>query len=246
MQLHAIILVGGKGKRMGSKTLPKVMLSLAGKPVIAHLTDLLTAEKINDIVVVIGFKGQKIIDYLGKKYKYAWQKKRLGTAHAALAARPFLIGKSGYTYIFYGDNPILRRDTLHRVAREMDKTNASVALTVAKASNKLSLGIAVIENGNLQKIVEQKVAPPGLAKKYKWRNTGSWLIENKFLWQALPKIKKNPDSGEYYLTDIVELANLAGKKVIAVPVTELAEAIGINTPEHLKQAEKWLLTKPKA
>ncbi|MBI3495647.1 hypothetical protein HY065_03420, partial [Candidatus Berkelbacteria bacterium] len=91
--------------------------------------------------------------------------------------------------------------------------------------------------GHVVKIVEEKNATALQKKQFKWKNAGPWLVKNKFLWQALPRIKKNKRSGEYYLTDLLELAVQAGHRAIAVPVAHVSEATGVNTIEHLKDAQ---------
>lgn len=246
MQLHGIILAAGKGKRMRSKNLPKVLYQLAGKPLIGYVVESLEQLGVDNPVIVVGFQGQKVIETLGSIYRYAWQKKRLGTAHAALQARPFLQGSTGYTFILYGDNPLLSAATLRRIVQDVEKKRATVAVAAAKAPEELGLGhIVTNKAGIVVDIVEKKVATEEIKKEYPWQNAGGWLVENQFLWQALPKIKKHPISGESYLTDLVGLAVEAGKKVIAVPVADPAEAIGVNTAQHLQQAQQWLRTKQK-
>lgn len=245
MQLHAIILAAGKGKRIGSKTLPKVMLQLAGKPVLSYVLETIRELGIRDPIIVVGFRGKKIIDAF-PNYRYVWQKKRLGTAHAALQVRSFLERLPGYTFILYGDNPLLSVDTLKRIIQEVENKKAIVGLSVAQAPDELELGIVVTDpKMHIKEIVEQKVATAELGKTHRWRNTGSWLVDNQWLWQALPKIRKHPKSGEYYLTDLAYLAKKLGHTAVAVPVADPAEAVGINTSEHLKEAEKWLRIKPK-
>lgn len=245
MQLHAIILAAGLGKRIRSTETPKVMLELNGKPILSYILETLREVGISDPVIVVGFQGQKVINVF-PNYRYVWQKSQEGTAHAALQAKDLFKNKDGYTFILYGDNPLLSADTLKRIVKEVQTKNAMLGLSVAQAPTELELGVVAIDDDmRIKEITEQKVATPELNKNYPWRNTGSWLVENKWLWEALPKIKKHPVSDEYYLTDLASLANKLGHTAIAVPVTDPHEAIGINTQEHLKQAEKWLRTRVK-
>lgn len=243
MQLNAIILAAGKGKRMRSKDLPKVLHQLNGKPVLEYVLGTIREVGIRAPIIVVGFQGQKIIDKF-PNYRFVWQKSQEGTAHAALQTRDLLKDKDGYTFILYGDNPLLSADTLKRITDEVKNQKATVAIASAKASEELELGhIVTDEQGDVTGIVEKKVADEETKRRYPWQNAGGWFVENKWLWEALPKINKNPVSGESYLTDLVELAVKDDKKVIAVPVADPAEAIGINTKEHLKQAEIWLHTR---
>lgn len=250
MQLNAIILAAGKGKRMRrpegsarrmkSQDLPKVLHKLNGKPILSYVLETIREAGISDPVIVIGFHGQKIIDAF-PNYRYVWQNEQLGTANAALQAKDLLNNEPGYTFILYGDSPLLSVETLKKIVQEVESQQATIGLSVAQAPDDLGLGVVVTDNNMaIKSITEQKVATADLIRNNLWRNAGSWLVKNDFLWPALTKIKKHPVSGEYYVTDLAHLADLASKLAIAVPVADPAEAIGINTPEHLKQAQTWL------
>lgn len=243
MQLNAIILAAGKGKRMGSKTLPKVLYELDGKPILSYVIKNIRSVGVPDPVIVVGFQGQKIIDRFSN-CRYVWQKKRLGTAHAALQAKPLLKGNPGYTFVLYGDNPLLSADTLKRIVTAVQKQKATVGVAAAKAPEELGLGhIVTDKNGHVIDLIEQKVATKEIKHNFPWQNAGGWLVENRFLWPALRRARKNPITKEYFINDLVGLAVKSNKKVIMVPVKDPHEAIGINTLEHLKQAQRWLRTK---
>lgn len=247
MPLNAIILAGGKGKRMNSRALPKVLHRLNGKPILSYTIDILDQIGIKKPIIIVGFQGQKIIASFGPNYTYIWQKKRLGTAHATAQAKSILKDKPGYTFVLYGDNPLILPQTLRRIIKAVEKTGAVAAISVAKAPDDLDLGVAVVDKKMFVKqIIERKVVSQSQLNQNPWRNSGAWLFDNRWLWQNIGKIKKNAAAREYYLTDIVDIALNQGKKVAAVPVADIIEAVGINTFEHLRQAHQWLLTKPKA
>lgn len=237
--LYAIVLAAGKGKRLNAELLPKVLYKLGGRPMILDVLESLKHIGIPKPIIVVGFQGEKVIELLGKQYNYAWQKQQLGTAHAALQAAPSLKKKSGHTFILNGDNPMVGPKTLKRMIARVGATKATLAIASAKAPDYLGLGRLITDkSGHVTKIVEEKNATAAQRKNFKWKNAGPWLVENTFLWHNLPKIAKNSISKEYYLTDLLELAVEQGKRAIAVPVTDVTEAIGINTLKHLELAQK--------
>ncbi|MBI3260917.1 NTP transferase domain-containing protein [Candidatus Berkelbacteria bacterium] len=237
--LHAIVLAAGKGKRLNAELLPKVLYELGGHPMILYVLESLKGIGIPKPIIVVGFQGEKIIELLGKQYDYVWQSRQLGTAHAALQAAPYLKNKSGHTFILNGDNPMVQPKTLKRMIARVGATKATLAIASAKVPDTLELGHLITDkNGHVTKIVEEKNATTAEKSRFKWKNAGPWLVENKFLWHNLPKIAKNPISKEYYLTDLLELAVGQGKRAIAVTVTDISEAIGINTLKHLELAQK--------
>ncbi|MFY9484201.1 MAG: NTP transferase domain-containing protein [Patescibacteria group bacterium] len=237
--LYAIVLAAGKGTRINSNDRPKVLYQLSGRPMIRRTVEALKDLAISRPIIVVGFHGDKVMKELGRNYQYVWQKPQLGTAHAAQQARKFLANKSGHTFIVNGDNPLVSVVTLRRMIERVKKTGATLAIASAKAPNYLGLGLLITDkSGHVTKIVEEKNTTAAQRKNFNWKNAGPWLVENKFLWQNLPKIAKNPISKEYYLTDLLELAVEQGKRAIAVPVTDISEAIGINTLKHLELAQK--------
>lgn len=236
--LHAIVLAAGKGKRLNAELLPKVLYQLGGRPMILYVLELLAQVGITKPIVVVGFQGKGVIEALSGHH-YVWQRRQLGTGHAVSQVRRYLVEKPGHTFIINGDNPLIQPTTLRRMVKRVEATGAAVAIASAKAPDDLGLGRLITDAyGHVVKIVEHKNATLEQRRKFRWKNAGPWLVENSFLWQALPKIKKNPVSKEYYLTDLLELAVEQGKRAIAVPVTNLTEAIGVNTLQHLKEAEK--------
>jgi len=237
--LNAIVLAAGKGKRVNARGLPKVLYQLDGKPMILFVLELLRAIAISKPIIVVGWHGAKVVKAAGKKYRYVWQRRQLGTAHAAWQAHSLLQGKSGYTFVVNGDNPMFKPATLKRMIARVKATGATLAIASAKAEDQLGLGRLITDqSGHVIKIVEEKNATTDERRRFKWKNAGPWLVENKFLWQTLPKIAKNPISVEYYLTDLLELAVAEERRAIAVPVSDVSEAIGVNTLEHLELAEK--------
>lgn len=238
--VHAIVLAAGKGTRMQSKTLPKVLFSIAGKPMLAYVLEGLKAVGIDNPVVVVGFLANKVKDTFGPGYHYVLQRKKLGTGHATGVARAALEDKTGCTLIINGDQPFFRPTTLTRLAEAVTERGATVAILTGLMRSKEFDGLGRVmtdKTGHVLRIVELKDATLE-EKKIRLMNLGGYAVDNQWLWPALKKIKKSRATGEYYITDIIGEAVRQGKKVVAIRIEDKAEAIGINTLAHLAEAER--------
>ena len=245
-QIHAIVLAAGKGKRMNSKSIPKVLFPIAGKPMVSYLIETLAKVGIGQPIIVVGFLGKKVIEALGHSYTYVSQRKRLGTGHAVIAARTVLHDKPGCTLILYGDNPFIRASSLKRSIAAVTEQGATVAVMTGLMRSKEfdAFGRVITDKtGHVLRIVEAKDATEQ-EKKVRLMNIGGYAVDNAWLWGALKKIKKSRATGEYYITDIIGEATKEGKKVISIRIEDAAEAIGINTLQHLAEAERLLAEKP--
>lgn len=236
--IYAIILAGGKGTRLNAKKIPKVLYPVNGRPMVSYLVKMLHQGGINKPMMVIGFQGQKVVDTFGNMVRYVWQRKRLGTGHAVAQAKSILAGQPGLTFVLNGDHPFFRWSTLECMIKVRQKTGATIVITACELPEEYPYGRIILdEQGFVKRIVEEKNASPE-EKKTRLKNVGLYLFDNTWLWQAMPKLKKDRVSGEYYITDLIELAVSQGKKVAIAPLSDPHEAIGINTHENLEVAEK--------
>jgi bifunctional UDP-N-acetylglucosamine pyrophosphorylase/glucosamine-1-phosphate N-acetyltransferase len=242
--IQAIVLAAGKGTRLNCKDLPKVMLLIAGVPMIDFSLDNLKKAGFKKPVVVIGFQGNKIKTYLKNKVIYAEQPKRLGTANAVLSAEKRIpkaiedvLVVMGDDSAFYDPQTIIDLVNLHK-----EKSPSITMLTVNKKDPKGLGRIIRDETGHVMGIVEEKLADAN-QKKIKEVNAACYVFKTSFLWPALKKVKRNP-TGEYFLTDLIEIANKEGRRVIAYRINA-AQWKGINTPEQLIVAHKAMLKKIK-
>lgn len=159
-------------------------------------------------------------------------------------AKPVLEGKEGCTIIVTGDHPFFKVETLQHLTDVVMNGGATVAvLTTHTFEPEFDAFGRVItdEQGTVLRIVEKKDASPEELEA-PLKNLSAYAVDNAWLWPVLERIEKSPVSGEYYLTDIVGEAVKEGKKVVAVQITDRTEALGINTPEHLAEAERILAT----
>lgn len=240
---YLVVLAAGKGTRINATDKPKVMFPLNGQPMIGLFVPIIGQLKPTKTIFVIGFHGQQVIDYLTQfgKYDYVWQKEQLGTGHAALQSKSILKGKEGITIIINGDNPLFSVITMQRMAQELRQQQAVLAISAAKLDPvQFPYGRIVRDKtGHVTRVVEAKNCSP-LELRIPDLNAGLYVADNIWLMENLPKIKPNSVSQEYYITDLVEIANTQGERVIAVEVGAEKEAIGINTLENLQEAQQAL------
>ncbi len=238
MDIGAIVLAAGKGKRMKSGTINKVAFHVGNKPMILHTMDLLKELEITAIVVVVGFAKKSVMDLLGNEVIFAEQKKRLGTAHAVFVGLKKIPQDLNHVLILQGDDSaFFTKDMIQKLIDMHAKSQAFLTLLTVELENPFGLG-RVVRNaeGKIMKIVEEKDA----SKKEKRINeicTGCYVFNVEFLKKNLPRIKKSKATGEYYLTELVELASNDNIKMTSV-LNKGLKWRGVNTLEELKQAEK--------
>lgn len=235
MMVRSIILAAGQGTRMHSQ-LPKVLHLLSGKPLVQHLIDTVNSISTEQPILVVGFQAEMIRATIGPKVDYVYQDKQLGTAHAVACVESTLEDKADLVLILSADMPFLSKDTLVRLIQIQTRNSGPVtfATTMCKDSHGFGRILRNI-NGEIEAIVEEAQATPEQLTICEI-NVGVYCIKTEWLWQALKRIKKSP-RGEYYLTDIIQLARKDGFMVPSIKIEDPHEAMGINTRIHLAEAE---------
>ncbi len=235
MRLAAVILAAGQGVRMKSK-LPKVLHPVAGRPMIARVLE--TARQIgaDQLVVVLGYHADAVRAAIGTGVTCVVQEPQLGTGHAVLQARPALVGQSDTVLVLYGDMPLLRAETLRRLVERHHEGGAAITLLTVVSEDPQGFG-RILRNGagQVQGIIEEAHATEE-QRAIRELNCGIYCFRAPWLWDHLPNVPVSP-KGEYYLTDMVELAVAQGLPVEALSITDRDEVLGINTRVHLAQAE---------
>lgn len=236
MKVTAVLLAAGQGTRMRS-SLPKVLHPLCGKPMVWYVLEALKQAATETPVVVIGHGADEVKKYLGDSADCVLQEPQLGTGHAAMQAESLLKGKTDLVIITYADMPLLRGETFTRLVETQRLNSGPFSLVTVFADDPRGFG-RILRNadGTVSAIVEEYVATPE-QQKIKELNVGAYCFKADWLWEALHRIPKNEKKGEYYLTDVVELAVKENLPVQAVVHDDFSEAIGINTRIHLAEAE---------
>jgi bifunctional UDP-N-acetylglucosamine pyrophosphorylase/glucosamine-1-phosphate N-acetyltransferase len=241
-KIGAIILAGGKGKRMKMKDSNKVTVTLGNKPMIKHIVEFMHKLQIETIVVVVGFARSSVVDALkGYNIIFADQKKRLGTGHAVLCAVRNLPKDVEHVLVVYGDDAVLYTEKHLPIIQQLfskhfDHASAMTFLTIMQ-ENPVGLGrIVRSSNGRIQAIVEEKDATEE-QRKIKEINPGCFVFSVSFLRKYLQQVEKSSATGEYYLTSLIDIAIKHNELVETVQGGYMAWR-GVNTYEELQQAEK--------
>lgn len=238
MKIAAVLLAAGKGTRMKSK-FPKVLHPLAGKPLVVHALDALAPLTTEPAVVVVGHEAETIKTAIGENARFALQDPQLGTGHAVMQAEEALRGTADLVVVAYGDMPLLTEDTFRRLIETQKENNGPVTMLSIVVDNPRGFG-RVVRNAtsHVTAIVEEVDCTPQ-QRDITELNAGVYCFRGDWLWDALPRIELSA-KGEYYLTDLVAIANQDDGAVQAIILEDAREAIGINTRVHLAEAETLL------
>ncbi|GBR30285.1 bifunctional UDP-N-acetylglucosamine diphosphorylase/glucosamine-1-phosphate N-acetyltransferase GlmU [Gluconobacter kondonii] len=230
----AIILAAGLGTRMKSR-LPKALHRLGNQPMINHL--ITTARQVFDDVVVVTGPDMPELEEAVRPFRTVTQVERLGTAHAANAARD-LFG-DGDIAVLYADNPLITAETMERLLAAR-REGASLALLGMRPAVPGRYGRIVEDHGKVVKIVEFKDATED-ERSITLCNAGVMCAGAEDFRNWLENVRNDNAQGEYYLTDVVEMAAKAGSVVcVEAPEDELA---GVNSRSELARAEATLQTR---
>lgn len=246
MNIEALILAAGKGTRMKSD-IPKVMHSIAGRPMISWIIDALTPVCRN-LNVVTGHGREVVEEYVSKNFpnvRFSFQAVQNGTGGAVRSAMPNVAADSDLVFICAGDTPLIKTDTFRKTADYFKETGSDLVIVSTVLDDAGHYGRIVRDNnGDVTGIVEFLDADES-QRKIKEINSGIYLVRRDFLEKAVNMIDNNNAKNEYYLTDIVKIAVDMHKKVSAYVEKDFLSLSGINDQEELKEAEKVLLERLK-
>ncbi len=233
--IQVIILAAGKGTRMYS-SLPKVLHSLAGKPLVQHVIDSARKLDAKDITLVYGHGAELVKNTItDPQLNWCEQSEQLGTGHAVQQAEQFIDDKAN-VLILYGDVPLLSVATLEKLIAA--KQNQALALLTAILDNPMGYGRIVRDSNNsIQRIVEEKDATDEI-RTIREINSGVMVVDGNRLKSWLHKIDNNNAQGEYYLTDLIELAVQEGETVNSYIVEDSKQIEGINNKLQLAELER--------
>ncbi len=233
---HAIILAGGRGKRMKSD-LPKVLHELHGKSMIQHAVENVREAGISDVIIVVGYRREMVMEHLGNEVRFAVQEEQLGTGHAAQQALPLLEEATGSVVICYGDMPLLSAATIRALIEAQSQPGVAGAILTVVLDNPPDFGrIIRDERGCVIKVVEVKDASPEQLR-IKEINVGVYCFDAEALRSALPRLSNDNAQQEYYLTDVIQILAEGGQRIETVRTENLEETLGINDRAHLEFAK---------
>lgn len=247
---HVIILAAGKGTRMHSN-LPKVLHPIASQPMLGHVLHAVHGVNPASVTVVLAPDMEAVKSYaleVNPDCQFAIQQEQKGTGHAVACAMETLGDVAGEVLVVYGDTPLVSPATLMEIIQRKRTKGATIALAGIHLENPTGYGRLVMLNEPLvERIVEEKDASED-QKAIRWGWGGIMAFDADFLRQGLKQMKPSKATGEYYLTELLEISSKAGHtsaqaaaggsthKHLMVPMS-VTEAMGVNDKLQLSQAE---------
>ena len=230
-----VVLAAGEGTRMHLDH-SKMLHTLNGQILVKFAADACLKCGMQKVIVVVGYQAEKVKSYLGDNFEYVCQEKRRGTGDALRRAASLLENFEGELVVLPGDAPFITCSVLRRLVEYHRKKNSSATVLTAVLPNPDSYG-RIIRNGfsSIRKIVESKVATPA-ELKIREVNSGVYCFNTSTVLPLLFHIPRNPVSGEYYLTDLIEILNERELRVEALRTEDPRLVLGVNTPEDLREA----------
>ena len=250
--MNIVILAAGQGKRMKS-ALPKVLQTLAGKPLLQHVLntalDLQGKSAKTGPIVVVGYGAADVKEFLQitseqdsryGKVTTVLQAEQKGTGHALLQALPKL-DVNEPTLVLYGDVPLLSKKTLSKLVKLADGVHgqdSALALLTQNLNNPTGYGRIVRDiDGSIKEIVEEKDASPE-QKRITEINTGIMVLPTNSLKKWLKSLRASNAQGEYYLTDVIAMAVNDGVPIRTTQADAEYETVGVNSRDQLAALER--------
>ena len=239
--MKAIILAAGEGSRMKAE-MPKVLHTIAGQPILHHVIKACLAANITDLAVVVGNKGQAVIDATPFPVQFVWQHEQLGTGHAVGCARSFIAAGEADedVLVLNGDTPLITAAFLEALQAARQRESAAGLVVSTTLPNPFGYGrVFTGPDGTFQEIVEQKDLLPG-QDTHTQVNTGVCVYAADALLYGLDNIRNDNQQCEYYLTDVPGVLRKAGRRVVVFHSEDGAQFSGINTQKQLAEAAAYL------
>jgi bifunctional UDP-N-acetylglucosamine pyrophosphorylase/glucosamine-1-phosphate N-acetyltransferase len=233
--LEVIILAAGQGKRMHS-ALPKVLHTVGGKTLLAHVIDAAGGLAPRAIRVVYGHGGEQVREFLASApVQWVHQAEQLGTGHAVQQAI-VSVADDAMVLVLYGDVPLIRSETLRQLISPA--VQPTLSLLTAELPDPNSYG-RIVRNpqGGVERIVEQKDATP-IEAAVREINTGIMAVSAKLLGRWLSHLENRNSQREYYLTDIVRMAVTEGVPIVTHRPRTVWEILGVNSKRELAELER--------
>lgn len=238
MKFSSVILAAGKGTRMASNK-PKVLHTLAGKPMVKHVIDTCSSLGADNIHLIYGHGREQMQATLANEpINWVLQTEQLGTGHAVNQAAPYF-SDDEKILIVYGDVPLISEQTLHSLLNAQPKNG--IALLTVILDDPTGYGRIIRSSSDASDaiiaIVEQKDATDK-QKLITEVNTGVMVATARDLKRWLAGLDNNNAQGEYYLTDIIATAYTEGKTITAVHPQSAVEVEGANDRIQLARLER--------
>jgi UDP-N-acetylglucosamine diphosphorylase/glucosamine-1-phosphate N-acetyltransferase len=223
-------------------SLAKVLLPIAGQPLLHYVLDVSSKLKPVRTIVVVGYQAGQVQEaFANREVEFVLQYKQLGTAHAAQQATEKLKNFKGLVLVLCGDMPLIQSKTLLKMVEFHRESEAKCTLLTLKSGSCHDFGRIIRDKkGLILKIVEFKDASD-VEKKVDEFNSGVYCFESELFFKALEHIDSNNAQKEYYLTDTIEYLVRKRYSVQATQTQDANEILGINSPDDLNRAERLMV-----
>lgn len=242
-KFRIVILAAGKGKRM-NLDLPKTLIPIFGKPILQRLMESVDASKVDGVpVVVVGHEREKVCESFQGNCEYVIQEEQLGTGHAVMCCQR-AVENAENVIVLYGDHPFISAQTIRKLA-ELHTNSRGVMTMMTTVVPSFGDWYSVFSHwgrilrdahGHLLGIRQFKDAMES-ERDICEVDPALYCFKASWLWENINQLKNFNAQGEYYLTDMLELAVTQKHDVASLQVPP-EEAVGVNTPEELEVAER--------
>jgi bifunctional UDP-N-acetylglucosamine pyrophosphorylase/glucosamine-1-phosphate N-acetyltransferase len=234
MTFSVVVLAAGKGTRMKS-SLPKVLHPIGGKPMVQHIVDTVNKLGATNIHVIYGHGREQLQNKLSHNdLSWCLQEQQLGTGHAVQQAIPYIKDNED-VLILVGDAPLIKESTLKQLIAV--KKDADLALLTVNLEDPTGMGRIIRQGEQVTAIVEHKDATKQ-QRQIRETNTGMMIMGGSDLKRWLSALNNNNAQGEFYLTDVIEMAAKEGKSIHASQPSCAIEVEGINNRVQLASIER--------
>lgn len=239
MKTYAIILAAGKGTRMKTDT-PKGLFPILYKPLVEHvIEEFEKSNYIENILLIVGHKKEEFYELFKDRVSFAEQKEQKGTGDAVKSAIHLLENNLGHTIVVPGDVPLITASLIDEIMKTHQEQNNDLTVCTMKVDEPFGYGRILRDKANnIIKIVEHKHCQKEqiLINEV---NTSIYVINNQVLIEKINEIKPNELTGEYYLTDLVEIMNQE-YKIGSYLIEDHNQTLGVNNLQQLSEVEEYL------
>lgn len=239
-KIGVVILAAGRGTRLNCVDKPKVMLEIAGKPVVSYIIETLKSAgfKKGQICLVVGFQKEKVMEYFGDAVSYATQEEQKGTAHAAYTGMISLPKGIEQVLVLGGDDSAFYTEkTLLDFINKHTEANAKLSLLSVELENPPRVGRVVRYPDKSIAIVEKEYWTE-VEEKMKEISTGTFCFDRGWFENMYPTMPMLRKLGEYALPAALAVVRGEGAKYQVIKLGDSSEWFGINTKEELEEANR--------
>lgn len=236
--IQAIVLAAGQGSRFNTG-ISKLITPLCGQPMIVYPLKAISPS-VSSTTVIVGFQKeavrQCIINAALPSITFVEQQEQLGTGHAVLCSRSYW--HADHLLIINGDMPLITQEIIQKLIALHTQQHAAISFVIAHHVDPTSAYGRVVQHNDTIQIIEKKHFTQNITN-HPYINAGIYLINRAFLEQYLPTLKQNSSTNEFYITDLVEVANIHGLP-IALLDAPYDTIRGVNTLQELATIEQML------